>query len=275
MKLFYFLAFCLFYVQVFSQQVVVEYYENAIIKNKSEIEQLPKSIQKNYEPNRFSYTLTYNDGYSIYENQDYSHFLEEETEEEVEEILELSDGEHVEFVGKSIPDPNQFKRFEKLFFKDYLNKKIYAELFTNEKKQIVDDFFDWNWEITDEEKEINGYLCKKAITRIQGYHFEAWFTEDIPISTGPEKFDGLPGLILYVNTGGIELVAKSIKFPEGPIDIEKPSFLGETYTFDEVYTRKVNHKPTITVNRVLEFQNGPNKGEKKSVQRVSQSTWNN
>lgn len=273
MNKFYLLILCFFTINAFSQQVVVEYYENRIVKNKSEIQQLPQSLQKDFEPNRFAFTLIYADGYSLYENQDFSHLLEEE--EEVEEIFDLDDGRQVQFIGKSTPNPDRFKIIEKIFYKDYLNKKIYAELFTNEKKQIVDDFFDWNWEITDEEKEINGYLCKKAITRIQGYHFEAWFTEDIPISTGPEKFDGLPGLILYVNTGGIELVAKSIKFPEGPIDIEKPSFLGETYTFDEVYTRKVNHKPTITVNRVLEFQNGPNKGEKKSVQRVSQSTWNN
>lgn len=275
MKLFYLLAFCLFYVQVFSQQVVVEYYENAIIKNKSEIEQLPKSIQKNYEPNRFSYTLTYNEGYSIYENQDYSHFLEEETEEEVEEILELSDGEHVEFVGKSIPDPNQFKRFEKIFYKDYFNKKIYAELVINEKKQVVDDFFDWNWEITDEEKNISGYLCKKAITRIQGYYFEAWFTQDIPISAGPEKFDGLPGLILYVNTGGVEFVAKSIKFPDTVNAFEKPNFEGQTLTFDQVYSRQAPNIPTITKELELRFGEGPNKGERKSIRRVSQSTWNN
>lgn len=252
---------------VFSQQVVVEYYENAIIKNKSEIEQLPKSIQKSYEPNRFSYTLTYNDGYSIYENQDYSHFLEKETEE-VEEILELSDGEQVEFVGKSIPDPNQFKRFEKIFYKDYFNKKIYAELVINEKKQVVDDFFDWNWKITDEEKNINGYLCKKAITRIQGYYFEAWFTQDIPISVGPEKFDGLPGLILYVNTGGFEFVAKSIKFPDIVNAFEKPNFKGQTLTFDQVYSRQAPNIPTITKELELRFGEGPNKGERKSIRRV-------
>src|SRR5690606_24944388 len=114
------------------------------------------------------------------------------------------------FVGTFNDTAERYRVFEKKFYKDYLNKKIYAEIFANEKKQIIDNFYDWQWEITDEKKEINGYVCTKAISKINGYHFEAWFTDEIPISAGPEKYDSLPGLILYVNTGAVELVAKSV-----------------------------------------------------------------
>lgn len=247
-----FLISCLFSTTSFSQQLKVEYYENKIIKDLNGLKQLPPSVQKDFEPNRFAYTLIYIDGYSMYENVDFSTLTDAE-EETVEEILDFGDGEQVTFIGTSISDPKRYKIFEKKFFKDYLNRKVYAELFTNEAKQVVDVFFEWNWEITNEEKEINGYLCKKAISNLNGYHFEAWYTEEIPVSIGPEKFDGLPGLILYVKTGAIEIVAKSIKSIDSSITIKQPVFAGKTHTFDQIYQRNdlksIQFKPTIERNR--------------------------
>lgn len=220
----------------FSQKIQVEYFENLIYKNPEEIKKLPAHIQKDFEPNRFGYTLTYIDGVSMYENKDFSVLLNTSTEPTTEEV-DLGNGENMTFVGTFNDTAERYRVYEKKFFKDYLNKKIYAELFISEKKQIIDNFFDWQWEITNEKREINGYVCTKAISKINGYNFEAWFTEEIPISAGPEKFDSLPGLILYVNTGAVELVAKSVKFIDNPINIQKPTLIGQTYTFNEVYMK--------------------------------------
>ena len=60
------------------------------------------------------------------------------------------------------------------------------------------------WQITDEEKEIAGYKVRKATTDSygdKGFEFYkrkaiAWFTTDIPIPTGPQRYYGLPGLIV-------------------------------------------------------------------------------
>ena len=60
------------------------------------------------------------------------------------------------------------------------------------------------WQITDEEKEIAGYKVRKATTDSygdKGFEFYkgkaiAWFTTDISIPTGPERYYGLPGLIV-------------------------------------------------------------------------------
>lgn len=238
----YILFFSFIYFNSFSQQIQVEYFENRIIKNPDEIKKYPITIQKDFEPNRFSYTLTYIDGISMYQNNDFSILLNTSIEPTTEEV-DLGNGEKMTFVGTSNDTAERYRIYEKKFFKDYLNKKIYAELFTNEKKQIVDDFFDWQWEITDEKKEINGYVCTKAISKINGYHFEAWFTDEIPISAGPEKYDSLPGLILYVNTGAVELVTKSIKlvndYQNPPT---KPFFIGKTYTFEELINEGKNNK---------------------------------
>ena len=61
------------------------------------------------------------------------------------------------------------------------------------------------WEITDEEGDYNGYKVRKAITdsfeldKDDPFYFGkaiAWFCPDIPISSGPGGYYGLPGLIL-------------------------------------------------------------------------------
>lgn len=54
------------------------------------------------------------------------------------------------------------------------------------------------WQFTDEKKTVLDYECQKAVCKFGGRTYEAWFAPDIPISDGPWKLHGLPGLILEV-----------------------------------------------------------------------------
>lgn len=54
------------------------------------------------------------------------------------------------------------------------------------------------WKIESEKKKIHNYFCQKATTFFLGRKYIAWFTPEIPVSEGPWKFYGLPGLILEV-----------------------------------------------------------------------------
>ncbi|ADR23490.1 hypothetical protein MATR_26560 [Marivirga tractuosa] len=55
-----------------------------------------------------------------------------------------------------------------------------------------------DWTIGNQTKSINGYNCQKATTSYAGRDYVAWFDAEIPISDGPYKFYGLPGLIISV-----------------------------------------------------------------------------
>lgn len=56
-----------------------------------------------------------------------------------------------------------------------------------------------NWKITNEFRNIAGYDCRRANALIMdSVYVVAFYTDEIPISGGPESFTGLPGMILGV-----------------------------------------------------------------------------
>ena len=52
------------------------------------------------------------------------------------------------------------------------------------------------WELTDSVTNVLGYDCQSAKCRFRGREWNVFFTEDIPLSEGPWKLQGLPGLIM-------------------------------------------------------------------------------
>lgn len=56
---------------------------------------------------------------------------------------------------------------------------------------------DWKF-LTDETDTIQGYVCNVAKLKFRGSNLTAYYTLDIPISFGPWKFDGLPGLVIKI-----------------------------------------------------------------------------
>ena len=57
----------------------------------------------------------------------------------------------------------------------------------------------YEWRLVGEESEFLGYMVQKAIAVQDSTTIEAWFTPQIPVSAGPGRFSGLPGLILVVS----------------------------------------------------------------------------
>ena len=53
-----------------------------------------------------------------------------------------------------------------------------------------------SWGMADSVRMILGHPCRMATADFRGRHWTAWFATDIPVSDGPWKLGGLPGLIL-------------------------------------------------------------------------------
>jgi GLPGLI family protein len=73
---------------------------------------------------------------------------------------------------------------------------IQREIFEN-TYLIKDSLRNLEWKITQETREIAGFECKKAVTKIcDSVVVVAFYTDQIPVSAGPESMGGLPGMIL-------------------------------------------------------------------------------
>ena len=94
-------------------------------------------------------------------------------------------------------------------------KKVYTYVLTDKEKGELTHYGKWGneqryynepldemiWEVGDSTANILGYECVLAETDYHGRHWKAWFTPEIPVSFGPWKLHGLPGLILSADAG--------------------------------------------------------------------------
>lgn len=94
------------------------------------------------------------------------------------------------------------------------------------------------WTLHPDTMTIAGYHCQKAttISPATGWEWTVWFTSEIPISTGPQLLEGLPGLVVQAkdNQRRTQYVLEGfgvpdpsfalISLPEGAIKSTKEDF---------------------------------------------------
>ncbi|MAW94449.1 MULTISPECIES: GLPGLI family protein [unclassified Leeuwenhoekiella] len=103
----------------------------------------------------------------------------------------------------------------------------------NEIEFMGDDYLieqhcsDYDWQILNETKVIQGYSCNKATAIIKGHNDKpteiiAYFCPQIPFNYGPKGYCGLPGMILSVEDDVIIYEMIKIKFENiDPISFKK------------------------------------------------------
>ena len=140
------------------------------------------------------------------------------------------------------------KRMKAYVYKNYPQGKMTVTDGLLMQDYIYEDtLYAQNWVIQDSSKLILGHECQKAVCHYRGHCWTAWFAMDIPITDGPWKLCGLPGLILEATTEdnshafkllGLEKVSKEpIVFSKtyvGNNKFEKTTFekfLKEQYIF--------------------------------------------
>jgi len=97
------------------------------------------------------------------------------------------------------------------------------------------------WHKTSEVKKIGDYFCQLATFRDTSKTIHAWFTPQIKVSVGPEKYGDLPGMIVLLieNEGKTIFSLKSFEFKE--VDKIEPPKKGKKVT-EEEYDKIVEEK---------------------------------
>lgn len=79
------------------------------------------------------------------------------------------------------------------------NSKNYYKFETLFEREFysIGSMEDIEWEITNEKKVMLGFECTKAVAKNKNYLISVWFTDKIPVSSGPANYFGLPGLVIW------------------------------------------------------------------------------
>ncbi len=100
----------------------------------------------------------------------------------------------------------------KTFINLQTNTVIEQKDFMGKMFLIEDTIETLNWKMTGETKIILNYPCIKAVITDSLDSIEAWFTTEIPISIGPEKYGQLPGIILELTSKATRKTITAIDF---------------------------------------------------------------
>ena len=113
-------------------------------------------------------------------------------------------------------DPYHF--FDSYFISD--NKCRFICRFVADDIMYEETIQPITWELQDSVANICCHLCRSASGTFRGRTYNVFYAEDIPVSSGPWKLSGLPGLILHadVDNGKFVFHAKQVgPFTGAPI----------------------------------------------------------
>lgn len=141
------------------------------------------------------------------------------TEYEFEKVLYF-DKDHALFADSPNPAGEPMSRRERWFYhmSKYGRKpsatlnKMYLDFEKGEKTELLEfmtrefrmssPIEQMAWKMTGEFKSILGYTCMGAQMVDGEDDLIAYFTPEIPVASGPDKYNGLPGIILAIEKNG-------------------------------------------------------------------------
>jgi len=231
-------------------------------------EQMMEMMKKQFQK---TYKLTFNKEASIYKEEE---SLARPQPSGMQIMMVMSGGSDVLYKNtKENRFTNQNESYSKLF------------LIKDELKKI-------DWKLGSETKSIGEYTCYKAtMTRerpvmsmsfsinddddedeeeekepeMETITITAWYTPQIPVSTGPENYHGLPGLILQVNDGNTTLICSKIVLnPKDKVEIVEPK-KGKELS-QEAYDKIMEKKEKEMMERFKSNNRGRKKGDGISIE---------
>ena len=98
--------------------------------------------------------------------------------------------------------------------KQSITDRVFLDKFISEEEITIPD-----WSLVDERKTIGGYECHKAVAKLYGRVWTAWYTRKIERPDGPWLLKGLPGLVVLAedDSGGYKFELQRIEHRKTPI----------------------------------------------------------
>ena len=138
---------------------------------------------------------------------------------QVDSLSALPNGDMI--IGKMIDDAMNSGEFMR---GNYPHKRLKTYIYKNypegrmtvtdglilQDYRYVDSLHAQTWTMGDSTREVLGYTCQQATADFRGRRWTAWFATDIPVSDGPWKLGGLPGLILEAYDEGQQHVFTAV-----------------------------------------------------------------
>lgn len=137
-----------------------------------------------------------------------------------------------------------------LFIQEHLKKEHIAY----EEPLMSSDL----WDILPDTSTVTGLLSYKATCTFGGRHWTAWFSPEIPVSDGPYKFAGLPGLIVKLDSedGDYNFILSAME------KLNEPAGIPQAPRHELVSRKKFFELRAISANPVLMMEsNGGRLGE--------------
>ncbi len=136
------------------------------------------------------------------------------------------------------------------FYKNYLRDTlIFNDLLGSEPLVVGEKISIFNWNVLpNKDTTILGYPCQSATTNFRGREYLAYFSPKLNNFGGPWKFDGLPGLILQVQSADnffiIEPLKVALNTHLAPIQnpykaIKKKNAISSWEQFVDIYTEQL------------------------------------
>ncbi|HKR05846.1 MAG TPA: GLPGLI family protein [Bacteroidia bacterium] len=141
----------------------------------------------------------------LYFTQDASFYQNDKARKKSQDIEQTSgDGGQV-MIKMNEPD-------DKVYCDLKNNKKIEQRDFMSRMFLIESDLKTMEWKMTGNQKMILNYPCQEAVLKDSAKKVVAWFTSAIPVSTGPNGYANLPGLILAadIDSGKVVITATTV-----------------------------------------------------------------
>jgi GLPGLI family protein len=118
---------------------------------------------------------------------------------------------------------------KELFFmkRNFKEHTLYDGVYFLGKNYLIhDSIMPPLWKILNDMKEVAGHICMNAsmTDTLRKQNTQVWFALDMPVSTGPDRFIGLPGIILEVdiNNGAFVMTADKIELKPLTTELDVP-----------------------------------------------------